>query len=620
MIKIIYAIPVHEKREPIDKIVTEKRNKDIVFEIVERVDIAKLMTSDIENTIIIARGISYLTLSNKWMNARMVELAVNGYDVMRGIIECKELFKAKKIALVHPETILIEKDLLESIMDVQLDLFTLKDYTQVADVYKTVKRLNYDAILSGYTIYRMALRDNVNCIRMTNGYEAIKIAINEAYSIANAIIEERKKNELLEITLQNTNDGIIAMDNLGTITACNESVYRMINLPPNNSLKGKNVYDVIPILNDMQFIIDEYRESNMIKNINNKMVVINTKPIRIEGKTLGTVLILQNVDTLQKTEIDIRQKLSKKGLLAKYDFKDIIGGSEIIRKTIAIAKKYANANANVLIIGETGTGKELFAQSIHKSSNRKDQPFVAINCAALPEHLLESELFGYVDGAFTGAAKGGKVGLFELAHKGTLFLDEIAELPLGLQAKLLRVLQEREIRKLGDDRIIPVDVRIVAASNVDLQHKVKANKFRQDLLYRLDILRLAIPPLRDRKSDIKEIAELFFSAFALSENKAIRLTNEAIVELIRYDWPGNIRELKNICERLTVLCSDNQVTGEDVREIFQPHTSPRGMAPEQDYRLRAEAAVKKITQKEMAEMLGVSRTTLWRKTKQKMDA
>jgi len=328
--------------------------------------------------------------------------------------------------------------------------------------------------------------------------------------------------------------------------------------------------------------------------------------------------MIQNVDALQKTEIDIRQKLSKKGLVAKYDFTDIIGSSEAIHKTILVAEKYAEVNLNVLIIGETGTGKELFAQSIHKKSKRSNQPFVAINCAALPENLLESELFGYVEGAFSGANKGGKVGLFELAHKGTLFLDEIAELPLGLQAKLLRVLQEQEIRKLGDDKIIPVDVRIIAASNVDLQRKVEDNKFRQDLLYRLDILRLHIPPLRDRKSDIKEIAYFFLSIHA-DDSGEISMTDEAIIDLIKYDWPGNIRELKNICDRLTVLCTHNLISGQDIRELFANISQNIGVKPEDimigEEKTRGKA--KKMTRQEMADMLGISRTTLWKRTKDK---
>ena len=610
MIRIIYAVP--ENHELVERIVRSKANKDVIFNLVHKVNIQELMDSDFENNIIIARGISYLILTKKIKYARIIELAVTGYDIMRGIEECKEIYKARNIAVILPESIVIEKEFIEKTLDVNLSLYAVRDHAHVADVFNTVKRNSIDAILGGLTVYRLAERDNFNCVRISVGHEAHKMAITEAFSVANAIIEERKKNELFRIILENTNDGILSVDNMGVITAYNKAVQKILNIPSDAKILGENISSVSPGLDEIQFSLYEYQQANVLKNINQKMVVINTKPIRLDKKVLGTVLLIQNVDRLQKTEIDIRQKLSKKGLVAKYDFTDIIGQSESIKKAIMIAQKYADTHSNVLIIGETGTGKELFAQSIHKRSQRRDQPFLAINCAALPEHLLESELFGYVEGAFTGASKGGKVGLFELAHRGTLFLDEIAELPLGLQAKLLRVLQENEIRKLGDDKIIPVDVRIVAASNVDLQQKVEERKFRQDLLYRLDILRLNVPPLRNRKNDIKDLTYFFLEEYAKKLNTSLKMDDEAIMELLKYDWPGNIRELRNICERLTVLCMNNKISGSDVKDIFETLSQSVLSDP-----VAQEYMEKKLTRKEMAEMLGISRTTLWRKTKEK---
>jgi len=611
MINIIYAVP--ENHGTVDRIVKTKANKDVTFELVEKVDIQRLIESDFENNIVIARGISYTTLSKKFKHGRAIELAVTGYDIMRGIEECKNKFNAKNIAVMVSESIVVEKEFIENILKVKLTVFGVRDHAHVTEIFKNINKMEIDAILGGLTVYRHAVRDGINCLGITVGYEAHKIAIYEAFSVANAIIEERKKSELFKIILENANDGILAVDNKGIITAHNEAVFKILNISPDTILKGNCISAVSPKFNEFEFMSDEYREVNILKDIDSKMIVINTRPIKVDEKILGTVLLIQNVDKLQKTEIEIRQKLSKKGLVAKYDFEDILGNSEGIMKTITIAKKYADANPNVLIIGETGTGKELFAQSIHKRSKRKNQPFVAINCAALPEQLLESELFGYVEGAFTGATKGGKAGLFELAHKGTLFLDEIAELPMGLQAKLLRVLQEQEIRKLGDDKIIPVDVRIIAASNVDLQQKVEDNKFRQDLLYRLDILRLNIPPLRYRKNDIKEITKVFLSDYEDHDQLRINMTDDAIIELIKHDWPGNIRELRNICERLSVLSTNNQITGLDVKEIF--HSLLRNQIVRPDKGSEMVEKTKKLTRKETAEMLGISRTTLWRMSK-----
>jgi propionate catabolism operon transcriptional regulator len=541
---------------------------------------------------------------------------VTGYDIMRGVKECIKLFQAKKIAVILSESIVVEKEFIENTFNIELTVFKTRDHVQVNEMYEKVKTMDIDAIVGGLAVHRMANRDNFHSVAITVGQEACKLVINEAFNVANAIIEERKKNELFKIILESAEEGIIAVDNLGVINAFNQIVYKILNISPKKELMGNTVSNVHPVLESMLNSVGEAQETNIIKNINTKMVVINRMPIVVEEKILGTVFLFQNLDKLQKTEIDIRQKLSKKGLLAKYDFENIIGESEAVQKTIRVAKKYADAQPNVLIIGETGTGKELFAQSIHKNSLRSNHPFVAINCAALPENLLESELFGYVDGAFTGAAKGGKAGLFELAHKGTLFLDEVAELPLGLQAKLLRVLQEKEIRKLGDDKIIPVEVRIIAASNVDLQLKVRENTFRQDLLYRLDILRLSIPPLRERKSDIKEIANNFLASFSGNSKYPIHLTEEATIEFLKYDWPGNIRELRNICERLTVLCTDS-ITKDDVMEVFNSRQIVRDT--EQKFivhdKIVEGITSNQLTRKEIAELLGISRTTLWRKTK-----
>ncbi len=616
MINITYAVPFAEDYDRIMKIVESKLSKDISFNVLNKLDIDELMQYDFDNRIIIARGTSYLTLQRKFKHAHIIELAVTGYDIMRGVKECIKLFQAKKIAVILSESIVVEKEFIENTFNIELTVFKTRDHFQINEIYERVKTTDIDAIVGGLAVHRRANRDNFHSVAITVGQEACKLVINEAFNVANAIIEERKKNELFKIILESAEEGIIAVDNLGVMNAFNEIVYKILNIPPKKELMGNKISTVHPVLESMLNSVDEALETNIIKNINTKMVVINRMPIVVEEKILGTVFLFQNLDKLQKTEIDIRQKLSKKGLLAKYDFQNIIGESEAIQKTIRVAKKYADAQPNVLIIGETGTGKELFAQSIHKNSSRSNHPFVAINCAALPENLLESELFGYVDGAFTGAAKGGKAGLFELAHKGTLFLDEVAELPLGLQAKLLRVLQEKEIRKLGDDKIIPVEVRIIAASNVDLQLKVQENTFRRDLLYRLDILRLSLPPLRERKSDIKEIANNFLATFTGNSKHPIHLTEEAIIEFLKYNWPGNIRELRNICERLTVLCS-NSITKDDVMEVF--NSRQLALNTEEKFinhdKVVEGIASKQLTRKEIAELLGISRTTLWRKTK-----
>ena len=343
----------------------------------------------------------------------------------------------------------------------------------------------------------------------------------------------------------------------------------------------------------------------------------------VDEVVAGAVLILQNVRALQDREKKVRLKLHEKGLMAKYRFEDIIGDSPVMKANIELARKFARSKATILIQGETGTGKELFAQSIHNGSKRADGPFVAVNCGALPKTLLEAELFGYEEGAFTGALKGGKAGLFEIAHGGTIFLDEIGEMPLETQVQLLRVLQEKEIRRIGSDRVIPVNIRVITATNRDLYQDVQDHLFREDLYYRLNVLQLVIPPLRERQEDMVKIGLDIYRGYSSRKGKK----NDAFVEkLLRklqsYTWPGNVRELHNMIERIHILLSQDEE--EDVVEqyIYSYLRQPCEKEAEPEGNSLGDWEKEKILHllrennldiEETARQLGISRSTLYRR-------
>lgn len=358
-------------------------------------------------------------------------------------------------------------------------------------------------------------------------------------------------------------------------------------------------------------------------------------PVKIGDSMPGLVISFMNATRIQQMENHIRRQMSDKGLAARYTFQDIIHKSDIMDKTIENGRRYAGVASNVLLVGETGTGKELFAQSIHNASKRAGNAFVAVNCAALTESLLESELFGYVEGAFTGSKKGGKMGLFEMAHKGTLFLDEISEIPLTFQSKLLRVLQEREVRRVGGNSVISVDVRIIAATNKSLQRQVSEGKFRQDLLYRLNVLRLYIPPLRKRSEDIPLLFHYYLQYYSNQFGYELPILSEGAEELLKqYAFTGNIRELRNIAERLSVVHSGFMITGEEMEEALGQDDIEITEIPERaagaslSYMMYAEGKreqEKRYIQRllgehgynrsETARAMGVDRSTLWRKMK-----
>lgn len=395
---------------------------------------------------------------------------------------------------------------------------------------------------------RLDLDEILNKTNLKNAYKEI---ITSKIGLALILNKTNRFESQLNVMLDSTDDGIIELDKLGNIILCNKNALKIINLERENVInrKGKDLLPSIhleKILENKEIIKDE------LVRINNKNVITTVYPIMHSDKFYGTVVNIKEFDEVEKKQHKIRKKLIGKGHRAKYTFNDIIGNSELINECKSIAKRMAKSNSSILITGETGTGKELFAQAIHNESKRKIHQFVAVNCGALPVSILESELFGYEEGAFTGARKGGKLGLFELAHKGTIFLDEIGEMPLNLQMKLLRVLQEKEIMRIGSDRVINIDIRVIAATNKNLDKSIEENKFREDLYYRLKVLPLKIPPLRVRPEDILSLINYYKNKF----NGSFKLNNEAKDILLKYNWKGNIRELRNFVEYFINLDKD----------------------------------------------------------------
>ncbi|MGB9814197.1 MAG: sigma 54-interacting transcriptional regulator [Thermovenabulum sp.] len=361
----------------------------------------------------------------------------------------------------------------------------------------------------------------------------------------------------LQTIINTVHDGIIAMDEQENLTVFNpiaEEIFgvcseEMINKNLKNTSDGREILSVLK---------GDYAGGEKFVKINDKYVVINSSEIKENHKSIGTVYTIKDVTEIQRLEEELRRKLRSHEHFARYTFDNIAGISEIIKETKELAKKIAKSSSPILIQGESGTGKELFAQAIHNASPRRRGPFVAVNFAALPESLLESELFGYEEGAFTGAKKGGMPGLFEQAHGGTIFLDEIGDAPLSFQVRLLRVLQEKQIRRIGSSKVIPIDVRVISATNKDLKKLIENGEFREDLYYRLNVLPLRLPPLRERKHDILELAEIFYNDFFKGKPliKAKDYFEKIKNVFLKYDWPGNIRELQNVVEYLVNVSPD----------------------------------------------------------------
>ena len=400
---------------------------------------------------------------------------------------------------------------------------------------------------------------------ITSGRESILPAIEEAINILKVQEEEQKNTQRFQAILNFVHDGIVATDEHGRITLLNPAAEKAFHIAQSQVL-GRPVSSSIKETRLDEVLKSGKAEIGQLQKVHEGHILTNRIPITVDGVVKGVVATFQEVTQIQDAERTIRQKLYGKGLVTKYTFDDILTKDPRLKKMIEVAKSYSLTSATVLIQGESGVGKELFAQSIHAHSLRARGPFVAVNCAALPPQLLESELFGYVEGAFTGAKKTGKIGLFELAHTGTIFLDEIGDMDKGLQARLLRVLEERLVMRLGSDSMIPVNIRVIAATNIDLRKQVSAGHFRNDLYYRLNGLNLPIGPLRERPEDISLLAGRFFKLFSREHGRNIKEFPEEITHLLsEYHWPGNVRELKNIMERIVISAEKDTIDMPTVR-------------------------------------------------------
>ncbi|HHV78718.1 MAG TPA: sigma 54-interacting transcriptional regulator [Firmicutes bacterium] len=349
----------------------------------------------------------------------------------------------------------------------------------------------------------------------------------------------------LELVLDMVHEGVIAFDDCGRIRLLNREAEKTLNKKAWQYV-GRSVSDILPV----KPFHPQQPFTESVCNIDGKSFVLS----KAWGKGIG-VLTLRKTQDIEELDALVRREMKKTGYVARYTFKDIIGRSAAITRAVNLAKNIALRDSPILIYGESGTGKELFAQAIHNASRRAPYPFVAINCAAMPDTLLESELFGYEEGAFTGAKKGGKPGLFEQAHRGTLFLDEIADIPLRLQARLLRVLQEKEVLRLGGTRLVPVDVRIISASNKDLRALVEKGAFREDLYYRVSVLPLTLPTLAERIEDLP----LIVAQLMKEKGDEREIPNEVLEAMKRYSWPGNVRELEN-CVEYMLSMSQGEIT------------------------------------------------------------
>ena len=563
--------------------------------------------------IIVVRGMTSRALSEKYPETTIVDIKMDAFDVSSALLEAKKKFPGiRKIGLILPSSSICSASILTELLGIEVVMREVRGEEHMESTLREMVKEGCEVFIGGLTLKRVSEKMGLEYVHIKTGPSAIESSIKDAITAAHILDRERSRLGLMKSLVNNTPDSLLIIDDKGKITAANHAASSFFRRP---DLVGMEAKELFPL--EIYSVCDDVE---VVQTIGDQTVLITEHPVHIEGEKRATYVSLRLVEDIRRTEKKIRSKLQEKGLTAKYSFSDIVTEQVEMKQLVAKALRYAHVEGNVLLTGETGTGKELFVQSMHNASPRRDKPFVAVNCAALSEQLLESELFGYTEGSFTGAQKGGKTGLFELAQGGTIFLDEIGEMPIRFQAKLLRVIQEREIRKIGGDEFIPVDVRIMSATNQNIPDLIEKGLFRRDLYYRINLLTLHIPPLRERLDDIPAI----FKRFVERKSKALNIVppmveKDALECLKGYSWPGNIRELRNVAERAVIFSSSNCITRDTLKEI-DVSVGEKKASEEKKTRLTSEELYRRyvesgLTLNDFALSIGISRTTLWRKFK-----
>lgn len=566
-------------------------------------------------SVIIARGATADLLESE-LEIPIVKITFNNYDLMKVFNEAKKT--SKEIFFIDHYKNEVNTDL--SFIEESLSIIVhLKQYIDEREIQKQIDSISRNhSVLVGTAecVAKSGKAKGLQVFIVTSSTVAITEALTKAKEISGIYEKEKTHQQYLETIISHAFEGVISTDIEGKITIYNKIAEQVLGIKKTDVVS--RFMKKISHPNIRKLYGDGQAVTKTIVSLGEKRYVVNRIPLEKHSDSL--VITFQEIDKLMELNSEVRSYLSHHKFNAKHSFKDIIHESCNMEKTIQIAHEYSKSNSSVLLQGESGVGKELFAQSIHNASLQNEGPFIAINCATLPGNLLESELFGYEEGSFTGAKKGGKPGLFEMAHRGTLFLDEIGELPLELQSRLLRALQEKEVMRVGGQKIIPVDVRIISASNKDLFTLTEENNFREDLYYRLNVLQVRIPPLRERKEDIPVLLRYLWNKNYSTE---LKLSSKLWSRLLEYNWPGNIRELENVIERIHILSKNMDLYNDDFifnnkqqRNLFKGNFLEIEVGSLKDIEKQViEYLHEKYegNKQKISEVLGVSRTTLWKK-------
>jgi transcriptional regulator, propionate catabolism operon regulatory protein len=585
---------------------------------------------------IIIAGPGNSELLRKNLNIPIVPFYTTTRALIESILKAKEV--SNDIAMVLSEKEQFDQKFFETLLHVKLRLCYCKHIKDYKEACQKIRKEKYKVIIGGSYAIEGAKSIGIKGVFSFDKSEILNTAIKQAITLLKYDDQQKEKITQMNILLQESSEGLFILDKKNRVTFFNDVGEKKFNIPKTSAI-GKDFTTFFKGCDPNQMFDSDSKE--IITKRDGQDVILQFHPVVVDHQTKGMVVNAKQVQEIEETEKRIRKSIHKKGFNAKYTFESLVGFDEVFLNCIEKSKTYSRSDFPVLIFGETGTGKEVFAQAIHNHSFRRDFAFVAINCATLPAELIESELFGYEKGAFTGAHTQGKIGLVELAHRGTLFLDEICSMSYHLQAKLLRLVQEKEFIRIGSKKVTPVDIRVISATNTNLGEAIKEGKFRQDLYYRLNTFFLKLPPIRERK---KDIVILFLHSIAQRkpELSAFLKENSDLLfkELSKLPFSGNVRELQTLAERFAILtkspdCLNKAYLQKTLQECYHDefscfstldtNESQLNVPIQNNLKLFLKEAekiaighqYKQHTRiKDLSEALGIERSTLWRKLKE----
>lgn len=506
----------------------------------------KLLTQGIE---IILGGGATGKLLRKIVDEPVVTIARSHLDVLRALRKAKEY--GTHVALTSFADPLSGLDVFAELLGLEITEIVFTTTPELVQGIRDAVGAGAKCVVGSGICREIAQSLGCEGVVIVPGAEVIIRCLGEAMAIAASRRKERARAERLRVVLESVNEGVVGVDESGKVNVINRTAVALLGLNPVASL-GKVLPERTLAGELARVLAGGPPVHDQVCSLGGEAVVASYLPVQVESRLQGAVATFKPASRFKSISRKVERD-SLRGFSTRYDLEDLAGGHPLMLELKAKAQRYARSDANILIQGETGTGKEVLAQAIHRLSSVNSKPFVAVNCSALPEALLESELFGYEEGAFTGAKRGGKQGLFEMAQGGTVFLDELADISSAMQVKLLRVLEEKTVMRLGGDRMIPVRARVLASSHRDLAQEARRGLFRADLYYRLSVLLLRIPPLRKRAEDIPGLARALAARHGLDPK---RLPERVLTGFSRYSWPGNVRELDALMRRFSILAGD----------------------------------------------------------------